>query len=252
MSARVLAVLLLMCSSASAAEWTAAGLVDRANELMRGQTSHGRMTMTVVTPRWERRLSLEIWNKGRKKALIRILEPSKERGIITLRSGSEMWNYLPSVERVIKIPPSLMMQSWMGSDFSNNDVVKSDSIVKEYTHRLISSAPAPGRVTYVIESIPTPDAPVVWGRVVTTVDVEGDDILPAKEEDFDERGRLMRVLVMDERKIMDGRRMPTRITCLPRTKPGYKTVIHHQAIQFNAALEDGFFSLGTVRRLSRE
>ena len=148
-------------------------LVDDSNKLMRGQSSHARIRMGITTPKWERTLEIESWNQGREKALMRILSPAKERGNGTLKIVKEIWNWLPAVERVIKIPPSMMHSSWMGSDFTYEDVVKADSVVKDYTHKVLRRAREEGRDLILIESLPKPDAPVVWGKIVLTVAEEG-------------------------------------------------------------------------------
>ena len=140
---------------AAAGEPTATELVDRANELLRGSSSFARVTMTVETPSWKRELSIESWHKGRGLALVVVRSPPKDRGTATLRVGSQMWTWMPSVERVIKVPPTMMHSAWMGSDFTYEDMVKADSIVKDYTHRIVERVKAEGGATLgVIEALP--------------------------------------------------------------------------------------------------
>src|SRR5574338_712605 len=136
-------------------------VVDRAEKALWGKTLQARLTMTVTTPRWQRTLELQSWMERPRRSFIRILAPAKEAGIGSLRIGAEMWNYLPAVERTIKIPSSMMLQPWMGSDFTNDDLVKESSLVDDYTHRLVS-VDTTGVPVYVIEAIPKPDAAVVW------------------------------------------------------------------------------------------
>src|SRR5574341_2176164 len=141
--------------------------------------------MSVTTPRWQRTLSLRAWMERPKRSFIRIMTPAKEAGIGSLRIGAEMWNYLPNVERTIKIPPSMMMQPWMGSDFTNDDLVKESSVVDDYTHRVLAAESVAGAPVYVIEAIPKPEAAVVWGKIVFRV--RKSDFIPIAVEYYDER-----------------------------------------------------------------
>jgi outer membrane lipoprotein-sorting protein len=163
----VLALASPLISVIPAQEPSARDVVDRGQTALWGKTLQAQLTMTVTTPRWERTLTLDAWIERPRRSFIRILAPAKEAGIVSLRIGSEMWNYLPTVERTIKIPPSMMMQPWMGSDFTNDDLVKESSLVEDYTHGITSSDTVTGAPVYVVESTPKPDAAVVWGRIVS-------------------------------------------------------------------------------------
>ena len=224
-------------------------LVDLANKAMRGDSSHGRLTMTIVNPKWKREVSVEGWNKGRQMAFIRILAPAKDKGSVTLRRKTEMWVWLPKVERIIKIPPAMMHNSWQGSDFTYEDIVKADSIVKDYEHKLLEKTPEEGRTVYKIEGLPKPDAPVVWGRVLFWLAVYPDDqVVPLKEEDYSERGELIRTITLSDIKTMGGRLIPTRLECLPAKKKGQKTSIVYHQLEFDFPLEDSFFSLSRLQK----
>ncbi|OGR85708.1 MAG: hypothetical protein A2901_05760 [Elusimicrobia bacterium RIFCSPLOWO2_01_FULL_54_10] len=226
---------------------SATELVDKSNELLRGQSSHARVTMEITHPRWHRSLDIEIWNQGRKKALMRIHGPAKERGNGTLRIEKEIWNWLPAVERVIKIPPSMMQASWMGSDFTFDDMVKADSVVKDYTHKILEEKSENGKTTYFIEGTPLPDAPVVWGRVLLTLTEESGAVLPVKEEDYSERGDHIRSIIFSKVKELGGRLIPTRLECVPHKKPGQKTVITYRQFDVDVSLNPDFFGLSTVQ-----
>ena len=223
-------------------------IVDEANKLLRGQSSHSRITMEIETPKWKRALDIESWNQGRTRALMRIHAPAKERGNGTLKIGQEIWNWLPAVERVIKIPPSMMHSSWMGSDFTYEDVVKADSIVKDYTHKVLEKKSEGGVTRYRIESIPKPEAPVVWGKIVSTIDLDDQGVIPRKEEDFSERGEQMRTLSFLDVKTMSGKRIPTRIECIPLRKEGHKTAITYHRLEFDVAFPPDFFGLRTLQK----
>ena len=228
---------------------TASEIVDLANKVLRGDSSHARIKMTIVDPKWERSLEVEGWNHGRTKAYIVIHAPPKEKGTTTLRRGEEMWMWLPRVERTMKVPPSMMHSSWQGSDFTYEDIVKADSIAKDYTHKALKSDKGPDYETTLIEATPKPDAPVVWGKVLFTVGVYPDGwVIPLKEEDYSERGELIRTITLSRVKDMGGRRVPTRLECVPTRTPGRKTTLDYSALEFDLNFQDSFFSVSRLRK----
>lgn len=229
-----------------AQEPSAHDVVDRAETALWGTTVQAQLTMTVTTPRWERTLELESWMERPHRSFIRILAPAKEAGIASLRIGSEMWNYLPTVERTIKIPPSMMLQPWMGSDFSNDDLVKESSMVDDYTHRFVGSDTAGGVAVYVIEALPKPDAAVVWGRLVLRV--RKPDLLPVRVDFYDERGTLIRVLTYSEIGPVGGRTIPTKWEMRPVAKPGDVTTIVLQRATFDLAIPADVFTQRTLTK----
>ena len=241
-----LAILTLASAPAARAQAPSAhDIVDRAEQALWGRTLQGRLTMTVRTPRWERSLTLDAWMDRPNRTFIRILAPAKEAGIASLRIKSEMWNYLPTVERTIKIPPSMMLQPWMGSDFTNDDLVKESSVVDDYTHRLIGIEPGDVPV-YVIEAIPKPDAAVVWGRLVFRI--RKSDLLTARVEFYDERNTIVRVLTYSDIKPIGGRVIPTRWEMRPADKPGNVTTIVLERATFDQPVAADIF---TQRNLER-
>jgi hypothetical protein len=226
--------------------------VDKANELLRGKSSHAVVTMTVETPNWKRRLSLESWNLGRQRALIVVHAPEKDRGSATLKIDAEMWSWLPNVERVVKIPLTMMHSAWMGSDFDYEDIVKADSLFKDYTHRYVEKTPKGGVTTAVIEALPKEGAPVVWGKVLLTVELgPGDSVTPTREDDYSERGELIRRIELSDVKEMSGRRVPTKLTCTPMKKKGRKTIVEYKSIQFDVNIDLELFSLKRLQRGER-
>lgn len=244
----------LLASGAAGAEMTATDIIDRANKVLRGESSRAALTMTIVTPSWKRSLDIEAWTEGRQKALILIHAPPKDKGNTTLRRHAEMWLWMPKVERVMKIPPTMMHSSWQGSDFTYDDIVKADSVVKDYTHKIASRRPKGGYEEVVIEAVPKPEAPVVWGKVLMTCGVYPDGgVVPIREEDFSERGQKVRTIELSEVKETgktDGapRRVPMRLVCRPQMKPGQRTEILYKAIDFDLELADSFFSLSRLQR----
>lgn len=235
----------LWMGSCAAGALTAEEILNKVDDLYRGTSSHGRMTMTVVTAHWKRTLSLELWSKGKDRSLIRILAPLKEKGTSTLRSGNEIWNYLPKVNRVIKLPSSMMSASWMGSHFTNDDLVKDSRFTQDYTFRISFEGKRDGEDVVEITCTPKPDAPVVWGKV--QVLVRRVDYLPAVIRYYDEDLRLARTMVFSDFRILSGRSLPTLMTLTPEDKPGEKTEVSYQEIHFDVSLSDTFFSLRNLQ-----
>jgi outer membrane lipoprotein-sorting protein len=241
---------LLLALTASAAELDVRALVDKANKALRGDSSHGKLTMTIENPEWKRSVEIEGWNKDRTLAFIVIRAPAKERGNTTLRRKSEMWLWLPKVERVIKVPPTMMHSSWQGSDFTYEDIVKADSVVKDYTHTLLSTKKEEGRTVYRIQGDPKPDAPVVWGKVISDVAVydDNEEVVPLREEDYSERGELIRTITLSDIRVLGGRRVPARLECVPAKKKGQRTILQYHALEFDVPLSDDFFSYSRLQK----
>lgn len=239
----------LLAAALWAGEPSLQDLVDASNKALRGDSSHGRLTMTIVNPKWKRTLELEGWNRGRQMAFILIHAPAKEKGNTTLRRINEMWVWMPRVERVIKIPPNLMHNSWQGSDFTYEDIVKADSVVKDYTHELIEKKQEKERVLWRVKGSPKPDAPVVWGRVELTIAQYPDgQVVPLEEKDYNERGELIRTITLSGVKSMGGRLVPSKLECVPAKKPGQSTTLEYHALEFDIPLEDSFFSLARLQK----
>ena len=241
-----LAIAAPVMSVVPAQEPSGRDVVDRAEKALWGKTLQARLTMTVRTPRWERTLELQSWMERPRRSFIRILAPAKEAGIGSLRIGTEMWNYLPAVERTIKIPPSMLTQSWMGSDFTNDDLVKESSLVEDYTQRITATDTVSGALAYVVELLPKPDAAVVWGRIVLRV--RKADFLPAREEFYDERGTLVRVMTLSDVRLLGGRTIPTKWELRSATKPGNVTTMVMKSAVYDATIPDEIF---TQRNLTK-
>lgn len=220
-------------------------IVDKVDQLYRSSSSRAEVEMRITTPHWERTLAITAWSKGTQRTFIRITEPKKERGTATLRVGNEMWNYLPATDKVIKVPPSMMMGSWMGSDFNNDDLVKESSMVEDYTYRMMAPAqPVAGELS--VEMIPKPGVAVVWGRLVLAVRAR--DYLPLRVEYYDERNSLMRVITYSAIKAMGGKSIPTVMELVPRNKQGNRTVITYRTIEFDLPLRDDVFSQRNLKK----
>lgn len=220
-------------------------IIRKMDNLLWGSSSQGNFELQVETPRWTRTLKLRAWDKDRKKTFIRILGPAKEKGIGTLRIKYEMWNYLPSVEKIIKVPPSMMFQPWMGSDFTNDDIVKESSIVEDYEHEILGMEVIDGTEAFKVEALPKPEAPVVWGKIIYWVRKK--DFVPLKEEFFSEKGELIRELRFSEIKQMGGRTIPTVWEMKPLKKKGKRTIFRIKEISYDIPIDDNIFSLENLR-----
>jgi len=232
-------VTLALGDSARAEEPTGREIVDRVENLLWSNTMQGEFEMTITTPRWQRTLSLRAWLDRPKRSFIRILDPAKEAGIGSLRIGAEMWNYLPNVERTIKIPPSMMMQPWMGSDFTNDDLVKESSVVDDYTHRVLRTENVAGAPIYVVEAVPKPEAAVVWGRILFWVRTA--DFVPLKEE-------LVRVMTYSEVRPLGGRVVPTKWEMRPMRKSGNVTTVVLKNAVYEESIDSEIFTQRNLQR----
>jgi len=222
-------------------------ILDRVDDLFRSRSSYSLGTMTVTTAHWKRSLNMEFWTKGKEKSLIRILAPKKEKGTTTLRTGNDIWNYLPKVKRVIKLPSSMMAASWMGSHFTNDDLVKESRMAEDYTFEVTFSGRIEGKEEIVeVTCYPQPEAAVVWGKVVVRASRE--DYLPLSVKYFDEDLRLARTMTFSDVAQLGGRQLPTVVTIAPEDKPEESTVIKYERISFDLDLDDDFFSLRTLQR----
>ena len=234
-------IVVFLCSAAARAAPSAREILDKVDDLYRGSSSHGKLTMKVVTAHWTRELTLEEWSRGKEKSLIRILAPEKEAGTATLKVGADIWNYLPKVNRVVKVPSSMMSGAWMGSHFTNDDLVKSSRMADDFD---CASAPVPQGLA--LTCTPKKDAPVVWGRVVVTVRKEDD--LPLSIDYFDEDLKPARKLEFSDLRKLGGRTLPMIARMVPSDKPGEMTEIRYEDLAFDVNLPDDLFTLRNLQR----
>ncbi len=227
---------------------TATEIIQKADNNFNGEESGiSLMSMTIIRPSWERTVEFKSWNKGSENSLTLITAPSGEKGQTFLKRGNEMWNWNPSISRLIKLPPAMMSQGWMGSDYTNDDILKESSIVKDYSHKIIGEETIDERVCYKIKLIAHEDAAVIWGHQVRWIDKK--DMLFIKAELYDEDAYLIRSEIASDIKMMDGRLIPTRIELIPEEEDGHKTIIQIKEIEFNVAMDDKFFSQQNMKRV---
>ncbi len=223
-------------------------IIRKADEKWNGEkSSQGTMTMTIVRPTWERTIQFKIWTLERDYSMTLITSPAKEKGQAFLKHKTEMWNWMPSISRMIKLPPSMMSNGWMGSDYTNDDILKESSMVVDFTHKIIGSETIDGWDCWKIEMYPHEDAAVVWGKIIKWI--SKDEYLMLKSEYFDEDGYLVKTEFGTDVKTMDGRKITSRIEIIPADKNNQKTIVVIDDIKFNVLLNDSFFSQQNMKRV---
>jgi outer membrane lipoprotein-sorting protein len=201
--------------------------------------------MIVTTARGERTMKMQSWNRGNEKSFIKVLYPKQDRGITFLKIDTTMWQYVPKIEKIIKIPSSMMMQSWMGSDFTNDDMAKESSIVKDYNAEIS----AEDDTQYTLLLLPKEDAPVVWGKI--RMQIAKENFVPLQAVYFDEDGIEKRVLYYSDVKRYGTHYLPTRMTLIPTDKERNKTVVIMDEVDFDIVIDDSRFSKSALKRYSR-
>ncbi|HFD4275011.1 outer membrane lipoprotein-sorting protein [Vibrio parahaemolyticus] len=242
----VAALLFLLFTSLSYAE-SAFDIVQKSDQAMRGKSSYSEATMEIVRPDWTRSMTMKSWTKGTELSLVLVTAPAKDKGSASLKRHREMWNWVPSIERVIKIAPSMLSQSWMGSDFTNDDLINQSSIVVDYQHALLGNDSFEGDKVWVIEATAKPDAPVVWNKV--TLWISQSTYLQRKVEFYDEFDERVNVLTTYDVKELGGRKIATRMEMKPVDKPGNKTIFTTHQAQFDFDINDDFFSQQQMKSL---
>lgn len=227
---------------------TATDIVRKADEKFNGEkSSYSIMSMTIVRPGWKRTIEFKNWTLGRDYALTLITSPAKETGQSFLKRGSEMWSWNPSISRLIKLPPSMMSQGWMGSDYTNDDILKESSVVNDYTHKIVGEETIGGRLCYKILMTAKEEASIVWGKQIRWIDKK--DFLVMKAELYDEDGYLVRTETGSDIKLMDGRTITSKIEMTPEEEPDNKTIVTILEIQFNSPVQESFFSQQQMKRI---
>lgn len=222
-------------------------IVRKADDLMQGKSNYADIKMLIHRPKWERTLELKSWAKGNDYSLIYVTAPAKEEGQVFLKREREMWNWLPSINRTIKIPPSMMMQSWMGSDLTNDDLVNQSSIVDDYSHEIKGKETIEGYECYRIELIPHEEAPVVWGKIISWISTN--EYYTLRNEYYDENGDLVNTEILSNIRDVGDRKIPTKFKVIPEDEDDYYTIMEFKNISFNIDIEDGFFSIQNMKRV---
>jgi len=223
-------------------------IIQKADEKYNGEkTGISTMSMTIVRPSWQREIAFKNWTSGKEHALTLITAPAKEKGQSFLKRQNEMWNWNPTIGRLIKLPPSMMSQGWMGSDYTNDDILKESSVVSDYHHEMIGEEEVEGYPCYKIKMTAKEDAAVIWGHQIRWIDKK--EFMFLKSELYDEDAYLVRTELGTDIKLMDGRLIPTRIELIPEEEEGHKTIIVMKEIKFNEPIPDSFFSQQNMKRV---
>ena len=223
-------------------------IIRKADEKFQGEeSSQGEMDVIIQRPKWERTISVKSWSKGKDFSLSLITAPANEKGQTFLRRYNELWNWNPKISRMIKLPPSMMSQGWMGSDYTNDDILKESSVVNDYDHQIVGEEEYDGRLCYKIKMVAKEEAAVIWGHQVRWIDKK--DFLFLKSELYDEDGYLVRTELGSQIKTMDGRLIPTRIELIPAEEEGQMTIIEMKEMKFNEPINESFFSQQNMKRV---
>ncbi len=223
----------------------AARILRSVDDMWRGESSRAAITMKVETQNYRRSMRMEAWSKGRDFSLVRILFPLKEKGVATLKSGNEVYTYLPQTDRTIRLTSGMMMGSWMGSHFTNDDLVKESRLLDDYLATITFDGERNGRNEIDFSLLPKPTAAVVWGKIEMTV---ADGLIPVTETYYDEDMKVARSMTFRDVKLFGGRRLPALLRMTPAGKPGEYTEIFYESLAFGLGLDDSFFSINSLRK----
>jgi len=237
----------LLIFASSIYSQNATEIVRKSNDNINGLTSQSVNKMTIVRPDWTREVEMKTWSKGTKYYLIYITSPARDVGQVFLKRDMELWNWMPSIGRMIKLPPSMMMQSWMGSDFTNDDLLRQSSVVTDYTHKITGTEKTEGHDCWIIEFRPKPDAPVVWGKI--NMHISKEHYLQLKVEFYDEGDELVNTMAGSNIKDVGDRVIPTKLVMTPADKPDNKTIFEYSEIKFDIPISTDFFSKQNMKRV---
>src|SRR5690554_5316657 len=237
-------LLALFVSSSSGQEPNARDILQATIDQWRGSSSYSEMTMIIHRPDWERRMSVRAWTKGEDLSLVRVTAPARDAGSATLLNDNNMWTFAPNINRVIKVPSSMMAQSWMGSDFSNKEIARSDDILDDYDHSLLKTEQVESHLVYHIESIPHETAAVVWGREVLQI---REDHVVLRHDYYDQDDRRVKTLLTTDIAAMGGRVVPRVQRMTKADAPEEWTEIQVNVIDFDVDLSDRLFTVSNLR-----
>ncbi|MBC8296561.1 MAG: outer membrane lipoprotein-sorting protein [Pelagibacterales bacterium] len=223
-------------------------ILKKSEEKIRGiKSSYQEMSIKIVRPKWSKEMKMKGWSIGEDYFASVVLSPAKEKGIVFLKRENEVWNYIPSIERTVKLPPSMMMQNWMGTDFTNDDLVQRSSIINDYSNTIIKEEEIEGLDCWVIELNPNEDAAVVWGKLMIWIDKK--DYMQLKTQFFDEYDELVSIMHGKSIKTFDGKKLPSIIEFIPLDKKGNKTIVERIVWKFDIDINSRFFMPNNMKNL---
>ena len=243
----VIIFLLTVSVSVKSQSLTAKEIIQKADDKVRGLQNKATLKMTIVRPDWTREMQLKSWASGEDYSLILVTSPARDKGTAFLKRNKEMWNWQPRINRSIKMPPSMMSQSWMGSDFTNDDLARASSTVNDYNHTLLGDEVIEGRNCWVIELVPHEGVGVVWGKIKMWVDQS--DYLQMQTEFYDEDDYLVNTMKGKEITTLGGKTLPRILEVIPAEEEGHKTVVEYLALDFDTPIKESFFSIQNMKRV---
>lgn len=223
-------------------------IVRKSDEKLNGEkSSYSEMSMTIVRPKYQRRIAFKSWAEGNQKALTYITYPANDKGKTFLKSGNNLWSWTPDIQRIIKLPPSMMSQGWMGSDFTNDDILKESSFLKDYTQKLLKTDVVDNQSCWCIELLPLSRANVVWGKIILWITQQ--DYLQIKAEYYDEDKYLVKTHKGSKLAVFDGRKLPSILEIIPSDDKDSKTVVKIEKMQFNKTFDANLFTQQNMKRV---
>lgn len=241
-------ILLVLLGAVPVLAQDAEEIIRKAEQNRLGDAAtYSEMTMTIQRPDWSREMGIKAWSKGQDYSLMFITSPARDAGTAFLKRENELWNWQPTIERTIKMPPSMMSQSWMGSDFSNEDLVRQISLVEDYEHTYLGEESIQGRMTYKIELVPKPDVPVVYSKIISWIDQER--YVELKSEAYDEDDELVQTVTGEEVKQIQGYWVPTKMTVQPADEPDHLTIIQQTKVDYDVSIAPRFFSIQNMKSI---
>ncbi len=237
-------VLIIFCS-AQAQE--ASEIIKLSEDHLRGESSTSEISIEIERRLWSRTIDIKVWSLGSDYSLILMQAPIRDKGTVYLKRKKEIWNWQPKIKKIIKLPPSMMMQSWMGSDFTNDDLVKESSVLFDYTNKIIGDTLLLGLPCCIIELLPKPDAPVVWGKIKLFIDLE--NYLQLATEFYDEDGYLINKMKVSEIKTFGNRVLPSLLTMTSVEEKGQRTILRYKSIDFNTGIMEDFFTKENMKKV---
>ena len=243
----LLFLLFSVSTTAFSQDLTAAEIIDKANQKAQGDYHQGEIKMSIIRPDWKREMTMKSWASGDEFSLILVTAPARDKGAAFLKRDKELWNWQPTIDRVIKMPPSMMSQSWMGSDVTNDDLVKQSSIVDDYSQEITGELEIEGRTCWEITLIPKEEAAVVWGKVKIWVDQK--DFLQLKSDFYDEDDYLVQTIFGKDIGELGGRLLPKTLEVIPADEAGHSTKIEYLSMTFDKTIKSSFFSVQNMKRI---
>ncbi|MDA3817600.1 MAG: outer membrane lipoprotein-sorting protein [Prolixibacteraceae bacterium] len=248
MNKTTLTIIILITLSFSTMAQDAKEIVRNAEEKFNGEkSSYSEMVMTIVRPAYTREIEFKNWVQESEESLTLITAPAKEKGQTFLKSGDNMWNWNPTIQRLIKLPPSMMSQGWMGSDYSNDDILNESSLVSDFTHKITGNETIDGYECHKIELTPLENADIVWGKIIMWI--SKNEYLNFRAEYYDEAQYLVKTHLSRNVKSFDERQLPSIMEIIPEDEEGQKTLVEIKEMEFNIELEENFFSQQNMKRI---